>query len=132
MDSEALNQVFQTAKAQTFALFNEAVSSNKEAVERNILVEERVQELEQHNSLLSGNLETLSLHLEEVTAEKLSSLPTEGYVTNALAVNRRYKTEVVQLQSHLGFLSDHIKALQDSISRHYRTAFPENNHHQVF
>ena len=56
MDSEALNQDFVIAKAQTFALFNEAVKSNEEAVERNILL-----------------------------------------VTNALATNRRYKMEVVQL-----------------------------------
>ena len=46
MDSEALNQVFVTAKAQTFSLFNEAVKCNEEAVERNILLEERVEELE--------------------------------------------------------------------------------------
>ena len=67
MDSEALNQVFQTAKAQTFALFNEALSSNEEVVERNILLEEHVEELEQHNSLC----------LEEVIAEKLSQIPME-------------------------------------------------------
>ena len=90
---------------------------HEEAVERNILLEERAEELEQHNAFLSGNLETLSLRLKEVTAEKLSSVPTEEYVTNALAGHRRYKMEVVQLCSHLGMLSDHIKALQDSISR---------------
>ena len=72
-------------------------------------------ELEQHNSLLSGNLETVPLLLE-VTVEKLSQILTEEYVTNALTANRRYKLEVVQLRTHLGLLSDHIKALQDSIS----------------
>ena len=46
MDSEALTQVFLTAKAQTFSLFNEAMKSNEEAVERNILLEERVEDLE--------------------------------------------------------------------------------------
>ena len=117
MDSEALNQVFLTAKAKTFSLCNEALKSHEEAVERNILLEERVEDLEQHNALLSGNLESLSLRLEEVTAEKLSSVPTEEYVTNTLAANKKYKLEVVQLRTHLGMLSDHIKALQDSISR---------------
>ena len=116
MDSEALNKVFETAKAETFGLFNEAVKCNEEVVERNILFEERMEDLEKHNSLLSGNLETLHLRLEEVTAEKLSSTPTEEYVTNTLAANRRYKLEVIQLRTHLGLLSDHIKALQNSIS----------------
>ena len=89
---------------------------NEEAVERNILLEERVEDLEKHNSLLSGNLETLHLRMEEVTAEKLSSIPTEEYVTNTLAAHRRYKMEVIQLRTHLGLLFDHIKALQNSIS----------------
>ena len=61
IDSEAFNQVFQTAKAQAFALFNEA----------HILLEERVVDLEQHNSLLSGNLESVYLRLREVTVERL-------------------------------------------------------------
>ena len=76
-----------------------------------------MEDLEQHNALLSGNLEARSLRLEEVTAEKLSSVPTEEYVTNTLAANKKYKLEVVQLRTHLGMLSNHIKALQDSISR---------------
>ena len=117
MDSEALNKVFQTAKAQALALFNEANRSNEEVVETNILLEERVADLEQHNSLLSGNLESVSLRLEEVTAEMLLQIPTDEYVTNALNANRRYKLEVVQLRTHLGMLWDHIKVLQDSISR---------------
>ena len=56
-----IDKVFQTAKAETFALFNEAAKCNEEAVERNILLEERVEDLEQHNSFLSGNVETLHL-----------------------------------------------------------------------
>ena len=75
-------------------MFNLAVKFNKEAIERNIHSEELMEELEQHNDSLVGNLETLALPLEEVTAEQLSSVPTEEYVTNALAANRRYKVEV--------------------------------------
>ena len=74
-------------------------------------------DLEQHNSLLSGNLEALPLRLEEVTLEMLAQMPTEEYVTNAIDVNRKYKLEAVQLITHLGMLWDHIKALQGSISR---------------
>ena len=98
LDSEALNQLFQTAKAQAFSLFSEAHMhrSNEEVVETNILLHERVVDLEQHNSLLSGNLEALVLRLEEVTSEKLSQMPTEEYVTNTINGNRRYKLEVVQ------------------------------------
>ena len=64
MDSEALTQVFQATKAQAFALFNASLRSNEEVIERNILLGEHVVNLEQHYSLLSGNLEKVSLHLE--------------------------------------------------------------------
>ena len=56
-----IDKVFQTAKAETFALFNEAAKCNEEAVERNVLFEERLEDLEQHNSFLSANVETLHL-----------------------------------------------------------------------
>ena len=98
-------------------LYQPRIKLSLRVVERIIPLEERVEELEQHYTLLSGNLVTLPLRLEEVTAEMLFSVPMEEYVMHALAANLRYKMEVVQLRSHLGLLSDHIKDLQDSISQ---------------
>ena len=103
MDSEVLNKVFQTAKAETFALFNKASKCNEEAVERNITP--RFLETWRHY-----------LRLEEVSAEKLSSIRTEEYVTNTLAANAvqnggcpEKKSSRIAVRSYKGVTGQHFQ-----------------------
>ena len=64
---------------------------------------------------MAGSLETLTLRLEELAANKLSESSLEAHVQNTLTANKRYKLEVIQLRTHLGKLAGHIRLLQDNI-----------------
>ena len=97
----------------------------KNAQADNIALQARVNQLQQCNVLIVSNQERISAQVTAGFKEKealeskireLSKAPNNETFNNMVAVNRMYKSEVVQLRDHCNLLAPQFRDRQDSIA----------------